>query len=89
MKMIQEGDFLHFFNIKFAVSKNVRIFAVQYRGIEQSVARRAHNPKVVRFESHSRYYRGKSSRFSSFFISLRREYGARESGENPELCPQR
>ena len=44
-----------FFEIKFAVSKIVRIFAVQYRGIEQSVARRAHNPKVVRFESHSRY----------------------------------
>ena len=45
---------------KFALSKIVRIFAVQYRGIEQSVARRAHNPKVVRFESHSRYYRGKA-----------------------------
>ena len=32
--------------IKFAVSKNVRIFAVQYRGIEQLVARRAHNPEA-------------------------------------------
>ena len=35
--------------------KNVRIFAVQYRGVEQLVARRAHNPKVVRFDSHPRY----------------------------------
>ena len=40
---------------KFAVSKIVRIFAVQYRGVEQLVARRAHNPKVVRFDSHPRY----------------------------------
>ncbi len=35
-----------FFENKFAVSKNVRIFAVQYRGIEQLVARRAHNPEA-------------------------------------------
>ena len=32
--------------IKFADLKNVRIFAVQYRGIEQLVARRAHNPEA-------------------------------------------
>ena len=32
--------------IKFAVSKIVLIFAVQYRGIEQLVARRAHNPEA-------------------------------------------
>ena len=33
-----------------AKSMNSRL----YRGMEQLVARRAHNPKVVRFESHSR-----------------------------------
>ena len=49
------GIKLYFFEEKFAVSKNVRIFAVQYRGVEQLVARRAHNPKVVRFDSHPRY----------------------------------
>ena len=53
--LLKNVNFLHFFKIKFGVLKIVRIFAVQYRGIEQSVARRAHNPKVVRFESHSRY----------------------------------
>ena len=80
-------DFLQFFEIKFALSKIVRIFAVQYRGIEQSVARRAHNPKVVRFESHSRYYLRKNRKiFPLFFIQ---EHVVRESGANPELCPQR
>ena len=48
-------DFLKIFAKKFGVSKIVRIFAVQYRGVEQLVARRAHNPKVVRFDSHPRY----------------------------------
>ena len=28
-----------------------------YRGVEQLVARRAHNPEVVRFKSHPRYQR--------------------------------
>ena len=31
-------------------------FKDSYRGVEQLVARRAHNPKVVRFKSHPRYY---------------------------------
>ena len=30
----------------FAFSKNSRTFAVQYRGVEQLVARRAHNPEA-------------------------------------------
>ena len=31
-----------------ALNENIRIFAVQYRGVEQLVARRAHNPEVAR-----------------------------------------
>ena len=34
--------------------KVARKLISQYRGIEQLVARRAHNPEVVRFKSHSR-----------------------------------
>ena len=34
------------------------------------VARRAHNPKVMRFESHLRYHRGKIERFFLFFFVL-------------------
>ena len=34
-----------------------------HRGMEQLVARRAHNPKVVWFESHSRYSKTVSDRF--------------------------
>ena len=31
----------------FAFSNKTFTFAIQYRGVEQLVARRAHNPKVV------------------------------------------
>ena len=37
-----------------------------HRGMEQLVARRAHNPKVVWFESHSRYSKGETRCFSFF-----------------------
>ena len=37
--------------------------------MEQLAARRAHNPKVVWFESHSRYYEDKSKGLSSFFVA--------------------
>ncbi len=36
-----------FLSIMFVEIKKRCIFAVQYRGIEQQVARRAHNPKVT------------------------------------------
>ena len=39
-----------------------------HRGMEQLVARRAHNPKVVWFESHSRYSKGETF-VSPFFVS--------------------
>ena len=39
-----------------------------HRGMEQLVARRAHNPKVVWFESHSRYSKGETRCFSFFRI---------------------
>ena len=41
-----------------------------HRGMEQLVARRAHNPKVVWFESHSRYYTGQVARRVLFFLSI-------------------
>ena len=50
----------------FAVSKNVRIFAVQYRGIEQLVARRAHNPEAGGSSPPPATNEEKSQGFSSF-----------------------
>ncbi len=52
---------------KFAVSKNVRIFAVQYRGIEQLVARRAHNPEVGGSSPPPATTEEKSQGFSFFY----------------------
>ena len=46
---------------RFSLGKGLQIQAfcyiiikVKYRGVEQLVARRAHNPEVVRFKSHPR-----------------------------------
>ena len=60
--------FLKNFQEKFALSKNVRIFAVQYRGIEQLVARRAHNPEAGGSSPPPATNEEKSKGFSSFFI---------------------
>ena len=35
-------------------SDNIKKLKGRYRGVEQMVARRAHNPEVVRFKSHPR-----------------------------------
>ena len=43
------------------------IFAVQYRGVEQLVARRAHNPEVGWFESSPRYQDDARLCLASFF----------------------
>lgn len=58
---------------KFAVSKNVRIFAVQYRGIEQLVARRAHNPEAGGSSPPPATTEEKSQGFS-FFMHFRNRY---------------
>ena len=61
------GDF---FCLKLAHAGYVPyICNIKHREIEQSVARRAHNPKVVRFESHSRYYRGAEYSSAPYFLS--------------------
>ena len=55
--------------------------ATKYRGVEQLVARRAHNPEVVRFKSHPRTQHcepkkisvrktQKPQRFLGFFVSF-------------------
>ena len=38
-------------------SDNIKKLKGRYRGVEQMVARRAHNPEVVRFKSHPRNQR--------------------------------
>ncbi len=38
---------LFFFEKYFEISLHSYTFAIQYRGVEQLVARRAHNPKVT------------------------------------------
>ena len=53
--------------IFFGISKNVRIFAVQYRGIEQLVARRAHNPEAGGSSPPPATTEEKPQGFSSFF----------------------
>ena len=39
-----------------------------YRGVEQLVARRAHNPEVVRFKSHPRNHKTELIQFGFFFL---------------------
>ncbi len=41
-----------------------------YRGVEQLVARRAHNPEVVWFKSHPRNQKEKSHRVRLFFLTM-------------------
>ena len=55
---------------KFADLKIVRIFAVQYRGIEQLVARRAHNPEAGGSSPPPATNEEKSKDFSSFFVYI-------------------
>ena len=66
------GYMLHFLGkirwILFVYSTKSRTFApVKHRGVEQLVARWAHNPKVIRSSRISATYRKRSNCFS-FFI---------------------
>ena len=54
----------------FAVIKIIHTFAVQYRGVEQLVARRAHNPEVGGSSPSPATKRDNSSGLSLFFISI-------------------
>ena len=57
----------------------------EYRGVEQLVARRAHNPEVVRFKSHPRNQRKEHRPWNGVLFF---EYGgnctARATGYEPE-----
>ena len=67
LRIAKQCGNLKIFKIKFAVLKNVRIFAVQYRGIEQLVARRAHNPEAGGSSPSPATTEEKPQGFSSFF----------------------
>ena len=70
LRIAKQCGNLKIFKIKFAVLKNVRIFAVQYRGIEQLVARRAHNPEAGGSSPPPATTEEKPQGFSSFFCYL-------------------
>ena len=64
-----------FANIKICITfalanKEITLRQIKiHRGMEQLAARRAHNPKVVWFESHSRYSKGETAMFLFFFVA--------------------
>ena len=70
LRIAKQCGNLKIFKIKFAVLKIVRIFAVQYRGIEQLVARRAHNPEAGGSSPPPATTEEKPQGFSSFFCYL-------------------